>query len=139
MTINRKSLNKTLGVTAIVVSILVIVTALVLNPPSVAKGDNNNVGKVIAETNGKQLIHITAKAGFTPNSFIAESQKPIILRVSTKNTFDCTSTISIPTLGINKTLPFSGITDIEIPAQASGSTITGTCSMGMYSFSIKVS
>jgi hypothetical protein len=33
-------------------------------------------------------------------------------------------------------LPATGVTDFEIPAQTSGSTIHGTCGMGMYRLQI---
>lgn len=132
------SKNKLIILTITVVSVVVLGFLLVSNPPVVAEKSNvSNTGKAFAELDGKQLISITAKAGFTPNAFEVAADKSTILRVSTKNTFDCTSTISIPALGINKTLPFSGVTDIELPPQTMGSTLTGTCSMGMYSFSIK--
>lgn len=133
-TISKKSLSKFALLGLIILAILVLLALLISNPPVVA--EKNNIGKPVAELNGKQLISITAKAGFTPNSFEVAADKSTILRVSTKNTFDCTSTISIPILGINKTLPFSGVTDIELPPQTMGSTLTGTCSMGMYSFTI---
>jgi hypothetical protein len=34
-------------------------------------------------------------------------------------------------------LPMSGLTEIEIPPQAPGTTLTGTCAMGMYRLNIK--
>lgn len=138
LTIQKNILKKMLIVLVIVA---IFAFLLITNPPKSLKtnAEQSNTGKPIAETQGKQLISITAKAGFTPNSFQLAANEPTILRVSTKNTFDCTSTISIPKLGINKTLPFTGETDIELPAQAAGSKVIGTCSMGMYSFELNFS
>jgi len=126
-------LLKRLGFISISVLIIGVVIFLIANPPAVADSKTSNAE---VQTDGKQLISITAKAGFKPNSFTAESNKPTTLRVTTKNTFDCSSSISIPSLGISKTLPMTGVTDIELPAQAAGTKLLGTCSMGMYSFTI---
>lgn len=128
-----KDLLKKIGFILISVLVLGVAIFLIANPPAVA---DTTASKAEVQTDGKQLISITAKAGFKPNSFTASSNKPTILRVTTKNTFDCSSSISIPSLGINKTLPMTGVTDIELPAQAAGTKLLGTCSMGMYSFTI---
>ncbi len=98
--------------------------------------DNTNV---ITEVDGKQFIDLTAKAGYTPSSITAQANKNTILRVNTKNTFDCSTALSIPKLGISKNLPLTGQTEIDLGSQPPGSEIEGTCSMGMYSFKIKFS
>jgi plastocyanin domain-containing protein len=87
--------------------------------------------------NGNQLITINAKGGYSPSSMIAKANTPTLLRFATQNTFDCSTSLVINQLGISKNLPATGNTDIEVPAQASGSVLKGSCSMGMYSFSIK--
>jgi plastocyanin domain-containing protein len=56
--------------------------------------------------------------------------------MQTTGTFDCSSTLNIPSLNYQKNLPATGVTEIEIPPQPAGSTIEGLCGMGMYKFEI---
>ena len=56
--------------------------------------------------------------------------------MKTSGTFDCSAAFVIPSLNIQKMLPQTGVTDIEIPSQTSGSNIAGTCGMGMYRLNI---
>ena len=91
------------------------------------------------DSEGKQVIEITVKAdGFCPGELTAKPDEPIVLRTDAANAFGCASIIMIPDLKIRKDLPINGKTDIEIPAQSSGTILRGNCIMGMYSFSIKV-
>lgn len=92
-----------------------------------------------ADPSGKQILNLTAKGGYSPKSQIGKAGTPTILKVATKNTFDCSVALSIPSLGVSKYLPGTGVTDIEIPPQKSGTTLRGSCSMGMYTFNIKFS
>ena len=105
---------------------------------------NNRGGKVASEnsagvstiTDGKQYIDITARGGYTPRKITAKAGMPAIIRMKTEGTFDCSSFLVIPTIGYRNALPQSGVTEIPVPAQSVGSTIRGTCGMGMYSFAI---
>lgn len=90
----------------------------------------------VSIADGQQIITIMAKGGFSPAMTTADAGVPTTLRVSTNGTYDCSSAISIPSLGYSKNLAPNGATDIEIPAQVAGTTINGTCSMGMYNFAI---
>ncbi|MEP7103194.1 MAG: cupredoxin domain-containing protein [Candidatus Dojkabacteria bacterium] len=130
LTIKKSLLNKMLFIVIVLFSAIAFIF-LISNPPSKTSSGYSEI-----ESDGKQLIRMTAKAGFSPSMVIAQAEKPTTLRISTKNTFDCSSTVSIPALGVNRSLPFTGETDIEIPPQVIGTTLTGTCSMGMYSFKI---
>lgn len=85
---------------------------------------------------GKQIIRIEAKGGFSPVHSIAKGGMPTILRVDTNGTFDCSSTIRIPSMNISKNLPMSGTTDIDIGTQKIGK-FYGTCGMGMYPFDVE--
>ena len=85
---------------------------------------------------GKQIIPITAKGGYAPRSNVARADMPTIIRVTTKGTFDCSSALTIPSIGYRTNLPLSGITDINVPPQKAGTTLRGLCAMGMYTFSI---
>jgi plastocyanin domain-containing protein len=85
---------------------------------------------------GKQIIEVNARGGYNPRDITAKAGVPTILRMKTSGTFDCSSAFVIPSLQIQKMLPATGVTDFEIPAQAPGSTMHGTCGMGMYSLQI---
>lgn len=92
----------------------------------------NNVSIV----DGIQIIEIKAKGGYIPRESIGKANIPTILRFNTKGTFDCSSSVRIPSMNISKILPQSGITDIDIGIQKAG-TLDGSCGMGMYPFSIE--
>jgi plastocyanin domain-containing protein len=83
-----------------------------------------------------QVVEISAKGGYTPRMISAQAGVPTTIKVTTKGTFDCSSALTIPSIGYRANLPSSGVTDIEIPPQQVGSTLKGICQMGMYSFAI---
>jgi plastocyanin domain-containing protein len=85
---------------------------------------------------GKQTINITAKGGFEPATSIAKAGVPTVLRITTEGTYDCSSVVSIPELGVRKNLPASGVTEINIGTRPAG-VLNGTCGMGMYPFTIE--
>jgi hypothetical protein len=86
---------------------------------------------------GKQMLTITAKGGYSPKKTIAKADLPTTLVFATNDTFDCSSSVSIPSLNYQKTLSNTSETTLDIPAQPKGTLLKGTCSMGMYSFTIK--
>lgn len=91
----------------------------------------NNVSVV----NGQQIVTINAKGGYQPQKSIAKAGLPTVLRFVTSGSFDCSSSIRIPSLGISKILPQSGNTDIDAGTQQVG-VLQGTCGMGMYRFEV---
>jgi plastocyanin domain-containing protein len=90
----------------------------------------------VSVVDGKQIIELRAKGGFSPVHSLAKANLPTILRINTNGTFDCSSVLRIPKLNISENLPMSGSTDIEIGIQKTG-ILQGTCGMGMYPFDIK--
>lgn len=90
----------------------------------------------VAVVDGKQVIQITAKGGYAPRVTVAKANTPTVINVQTNGTYDCSSSLSIPSVGFRKILPASGMTQIEIPPQKSGATVKGVCAMGMYSFAV---
>jgi plastocyanin domain-containing protein len=121
----------------LILGVIVLVSGtLFMTKSSGSVPPSSNVGENVSVVSGQQIIALAAKGGFSPTMSTAEAGVASILRVSTNGTFDCSSSISIPSLGYRGNLPPSGITDIEIPAQAAGTTLNGTCSMGMYNFAI---
>ena len=105
---------------------------LTLNKPSV---ENEPVAENVTIENGQQIIDITAKGGYTPRTSSAKAGIPTILRFHTSGTFDCSSYIRIPSLGISKNLPSTGIIDVPVTNPQAGPLI-GMCGMGMYPFQI---
>ncbi len=103
------------------------------SPPIPVAGTeaNNNV----TTQDGKQVIVLTAKGGYTPRRSTAKAGVPTVLRVDTNGTFDCSIAIRIPELKLGKNLPPTGKTDIDLGSPKAG-LLTGTCSMGMYPFEI---
>lgn len=88
---------------------------------------------------GIQTLEITAKGGYSPISSELKAEAPAILHIITNSTFDCSSSLTIPALDYRTHLPMTGATEISIPPQPVGTTLTGLCGMGMYSFTIHFS
>ena len=98
--------------------------------PEVASVNNVTVA------DGKQVIEVTAKGGYAPRLTSAKADMPTTLRMKTDGTFDCSSGVTIPSLGYRHILPSTGLTEIEVPAQKAGTTLDGVCVMGMYHFAV---
>ncbi len=119
---------------AFIIIILLIVAGIFLfsgNSKQTGSQNANNVTIV----DGKQIVELTAKGGYVPRVSKAKAGMPTILRINTKGTFDCSSSVRIPSMNISKNLPQSGVTDIDLGSPVLG-TLAGTCSMGMYPFEI---
>ena len=122
----------------ILVSIL-IAGALIVGAMFI--GDGNKQVSVVPGSNitivdGKQIIEISAKGGYSPSVTTAKADIPTVIKVKTNGTFDCSAALSIPSIGYSGSLTPTGETLIEVPAQTAGSKLAGLCSMGMYNFSI---
>ena len=124
------------NIIAIIVAVILIGGAIFL----VRKGDfsqqvqKENINNVTI-VDGKQIIEIKAKGGYSPNVSIAKANIPTMLRFDTSGTFDCSSFVRLPSLNISKTLPNSGTTDIELGSPEIGK-FQGSCGMGMYPFEV---
>ena len=130
----KKSTLQNIGTVLLV--ILAVIGGLVFLVVNKKEAQTPNT-EVVSQEDGKQIINLTAKAGYSPKVIEAKANQETILRVSTNNTFDCSSVFRIPELGVQKNLPATGETDFVIEAQEPGSEINGTCGMGMYRFNIK--
>ncbi len=103
--------------------------------------NGGDTGQVVNANNvtivdGKQIIEINAKGGYQPRKSIAKAGIPTIIRFNTKGTFDCSSSVRIPSMNISKLLPQTGSTDIDIGSGKLG-TLQGSCGMGMYPFEVE--
>ena len=119
-----------------------IVIVLALGAWVLLRGDGAGVqasptsGANVTMENGTQVVRIKVKGGYQPGMSEARTGIPTVLRFETNGTFDCTSTIRIPSLGITQSLPSSGTTDVAVGDLKPG-TLQGTCGMGMYRFSVQ--
>jgi sulfite exporter TauE/SafE len=94
---------------------------------------------VVAQlVDGRQEVTITAdNRGYTPNFFAANTQGPVRLKLITNQTFACSRLFTIPSLGIEKSLPLTGETIVDLPALPAGD-LYFSCSMGMYTGLIQI-
>ncbi|MFA6338840.1 MAG: cupredoxin domain-containing protein [Candidatus Paceibacterota bacterium] len=99
------------------------------------KTETNISASNVSIVDGKQIIEIQVKGGYSPQKSLAKSGVPTILRLKTNGTFDCSSSVQIPSLGVRKLLPQSGSIDIDLGVQKDGA-LQGTCGMGMYRFEL---
>ncbi len=122
-------------VVSIIVAVVLIGGAFMLtkgNSQTAAQGSIENVAIV----DGTQIITINAKGGYQPRESIAKAGIPTVIRFNTSGTFDCSSSVRIPSMNISKMLPQTGSTDIDIGTQKVA-TLQGTCGMGMYPFEVE--
>jgi len=127
-------MNKKIILSIIFVVILIAVASFLTRKNSNEINNDipiNNVSIV----DGKQIIEIKAKGGYTPRESTAKAGIPTILRFNTNGTFDCSSSVLIPSMNISKLLQNSGTTDIDLGNPKLG-TLQGMCGMGMYPFQI---
>ncbi len=104
---------------------LLLLTFTLTAPPTLASPDDP-----------PQIVAILAHNGYTPDHAVLKADIPSILRMTTHNTADCSRHLVIRTIGYEKALPVTGVTDIPLPPQPSGTEITGSCSMGMDHFTL---
>ena len=124
----------------IIISALIIFVVIIISGKS--RNENQGVSSLKESTannvniiDGKQIIEIRAKGGYTPRKSIAKALIPTILRFDTNGTFDCSSSVRIPSMNIFKNLPQNGSTDIDLGIPKAQD-LQGSCGMGMYPFEI---
>ena len=87
---------------------------------------------------GGQAVDITVhNSSYQPNRINARAGVPTVLRLRTDNTRGCTRAFVIPSLDVEKVLPETGDTVIDVGVLAAG-TLKYTCGMGMYHGTIEV-
>ncbi|MDP3402452.1 MAG: cupredoxin domain-containing protein [bacterium] len=121
-------------VLSVLVAALVIGGAIVLGQKP--QGTHQVVQNVSMEGE-RQIIEIDAKGGYFPKLTTAKAGVPTVVRLKTSGTYDCSSAVTIPSLGFRKNLDATGITEVEVPIHVAQGTLEGTCTMGMYSFSVR--
>lgn len=89
-----------------------------------------------AVANGSVVTITVENYGYSPDVAHAKAGEPVTLRLVTNNVRSCSRAIIIPSVGVQKILKQTGEALIEIPAQAKGTQMPYSCSMGMYSGTI---
>lgn len=120
---------------SIIVAALLIGGAIVFMRGGTSNEAAHTPQNNVTVVDGKQIVEISAKGGYQPRVSVAKAGLPTILRFDTKGTFDCSSSVRIPSMDISKNLPQTGTTDIEVGIAQAG-TLQGTCGMGMYPFEV---
>lgn len=127
-------------------TIISIIIVIALIGAVTTLGGNKSVSKevesqLVTEEGGmsvdSQIVEVTARGGYSPRLISAKAGVPMTLRMITNGTYDCSSAFTIPSLKYRTNLPATGVTEIQVPPQAAGSTLQGLCQMGMYSFAIR--
>ncbi len=122
-------------VISIIAAAVIIGGAIVFtskNPPQIA---NNEPANNVSVVDGKQIVEVSVKGGYHPKKSTAKAGMPTVLRFSTNGSYDCSTSVRIPSMGISKYLPPSGTTDIDL-GSPQVATLQGVCGMGMYSFEV---
>ena len=120
----------------ILVGILALVSVFIMLP----KNETSVVGPAtnVVVRDGVQYVTINARGGYRPKTSAIKSDIPTKLIVKTNNTYDCSSSLVVRSVNYRGMLLASGETEIDLGTPKSGEKIAGTCSMGMYNFSINV-
>jgi plastocyanin domain-containing protein len=126
---------QTFFISGVLVTLLAIAGMIMLFTQITTDSETATAENVTTE-NGKQVIEIDAKGGYSPLKTQAKAGEPTLLKVKTDGTYDCSTALRIPKLKYAKNLSPSGEEVIELPPQKAGSKITGGCSMGMYNFEV---
>jgi len=79
-----------------------------------------------------ELVLNVQNGGYFPRNLKAPAGRDFILNLVTDKTYSCARDFVIPALDYYELLPDTGIVKVTIPAQAKGSRLFFTCSMGMY-------
>ncbi len=135
----KSSPNKALSI--IVAIVLVAIIGFVMSQssggtsstPATSGGTSSN----IEVRDGVQYITIDVKGGYKPRTNLAKGGIPTKLIMRTSNTYDCSSSVIIPSINYRSMLPQTGDTVIDLGTPKSGDRIPGTCGMGMYNFSVQ--
>jgi len=94
--------------------------------------------ETVTEENGVQIINvISTSGGYFPEKITAKAGQKTLLRMESQNSYGCERSFRIPSLNIIEVLPQEGITEIDLGTPEKGENILGSCSMGMYTFTIK--
>ena len=127
---------KTTAISIVVAAVLIGGVIMLIGGNGNSNNTNSQTASNVSVVDGRQIITINAKGGYSPKITTAKANMPTVIKVNTQGTFNCIAALTIPSLGYQKNLPPSGETLIDVPPQKSGTTMRGLCSMGMYNFEV---
>lgn len=130
---------KIAGVTVLGLSLFTLWSSLVafdLVRPIAPTNPQAEAGEGVIR-DGVQYATIVARNGYRPELVALQAGVPTKLVVQTDGTYDCSAALSIPALGYTKLLAPSGEEVIDLGARTAGEEIRGTCSMGMFAFTLR--
>jgi uncharacterized protein len=81
---------------------------------------------------GEPAVIQVENYGYVPAVLTLPANQPVELQLVTNDTRSCARAFTIPALNVSQILPATGTTVINIPAQAAGTSMRFTCSMGMF-------
>ena len=90
------------------------------------------VNQELSSTPASTLRLNASNNGYSPQRLYAKAGQTILLNIVTANTYSCARDFVIPALGVEKLLPQTGTVPVNIPAQAAGTVMRFSCTMGMY-------
>lgn len=96
----------------------------------------NQAGQNVEIKDGIQYITIEARGGYSPKNSTAQAGVPTKLVLKTNGTYDCSTSLVIRSIGYQKVLAQTGEEIIDLGTPLAGKPLQGTCSMGMYNFTI---
>ncbi len=131
----KKEENKITRASLIVVAVFLLLGLGFVFSGGPVETDSKEAIQNVEIRDGVQYVTITAKGGYLPKVSNAKAGIPTKLVMNTTGTFDCSSSLSIPELGLRKMLPQNGETEIDLGTREAGK-LQGLCSMGMYNFEI---
>ena len=126
-------------ISLVIVTVLVAVALISKNSP---QGTNKPVTNTTEVSNvkiedSKQVIYVTSTTGgYSPRKINAKANIKTVLKIESQNSYGCERSFRIPKLNINQILPTEGTTEFELGTPKQGDKLLGTCSMGMYTFTI---
>jgi uncharacterized protein len=89
--------------------------------------------ETLAPVDGLDVVTIKVEnGGYFPEVVYARAEMPVRLRLVTNEVYTCAVAFVIPSLNVERLLKPSGVDWVDIPAQAKGTTIPFSCSMGMF-------
>ena len=95
--------------------------------------DNASAQALASQVTSDGSIYINVENdGYFPQTLRAKANTPIKLNLVTDRTYSCARDFVIPALGYYELLPNTGMVQVDVPAQPSGTRLFFTCSMGMY-------
>ena len=96
-------------------------------------------GQNVEVRDGVQYITVDARGGYFPRVSSAQAGIPTKLIVRTNGTYDCSAALVIRSVGYQNILPNTGEEVIDLETPEPGTSLQGSCSMGMYNFVINFS